>query len=158
MDMEGQRTGNVPLRAVLGPQANAVVVAGDADVLVDFYETSAEVLTTLGNLGIRGPGVLVLPILGRGIPSSVTQAPCVGALLRSLLEQVVDGLNGGVKGGQQRAVAEAPMPVDGTAAFLLRTRDRQTVRGAWRRRGGQLLNICGGVSCGSHIRVNSRVL
>lgn len=124
---DGQRTGNVPLRTVLRPQTDTVVVAGDANLLVNLNQASAKVLATLGNLGIGSPSVLVLPVLGRRVPCSVTQALCVGALLGGLLKQVVNGLDGRIKSGQQRAVAEAPMAVDGAAPFLLGAWNRDSV-------------------------------
>lgn len=148
----------MPLGTVLGPQANTVVVAGDANLVMDLDKASAKVLATFSDLSIGSPGVLIVPILGGRVPGSVAQALRIGALSRGFLKDVVDSLNCGIECRQERAVAETPMTVDGTAPLRLRARDRHAVGRTRRRRSGQLLYVRGGVFSGGHVGSDNGLL
>lgn len=56
-----QPTGDLPFGAVLRPETNAVFIGVMADGLVDFDDTSSQILAALSYLGVRLPLILVLP-------------------------------------------------------------------------------------------------
>lgn len=91
------------------------------------------------------PVVLVFPGAGGGVPVAGAETLPVAVVADGELEEVVDRLDLGVEGGDERLVAKAPVAVDGTAVGSLGAWDGQTVRCAWRRRLDALLDVGRGV-------------
>jgi hypothetical protein len=135
----------------LRPNANTVLILRKPDALVDLNKTSTKVLSSLSNLGICHPLVLVSPSFGRWDPRASTQASIVGSFASCNLKKVMDGADIRVVGGQKLSVAESPASVDGAASRALRTGDGNTVWRARRRNGTKLdlerSSILGGSHC-----------
>ncbi len=131
-------TNKLPLGPVLGPQAHAVLVGGDAGAVVDLDDAGADVLPPLGRLAVAHPDVAVLPLAGGRVPRPPAQHAAVAALAHRELEEVVERLVGRVDGLEQRHVAEAPVAVHGRPVRPLRPGDGQRVRRSGRRRRREL--------------------
>lgn len=146
----GKLTSNLPLGAVLGPQADSELFLGHADALVNLGNTIAKVLSALSDLGVGQPIVLVLVLLSGLVPVAGAEAVLVGVLADGIFEEVVKGLQLRVERGQQRLIAVAKVPVDGTAARALRVGDGDTAGGAGSRRSAVLLDVGLDGSFGRH--------
>ena len=91
-------TGNLPLGAVLAPDANAMVAGRNTDATMKLKDAGPEILGSLVNLGIRLPEKMVIPALGRGVPRSRTQAFIIGKALDAVLPHVVERTNSRIEG------------------------------------------------------------
>lgn len=133
-------TCNLPLRAVLAPETDAMVTWGDTDATMKLEDTRSEILGARGYFSICGPGILILPALGGRVPASRAQTLAIRVVLGTMFEQIVEGAHLRAEGRKQ-LVLEFPMTVDGRAAFALGTRNRNCIRRPRWRRPCYLLNI-----------------
>lgn len=88
-------TGDLPFGSVLGPYAHTKLGGGDANALMQLYDTRTKILPSLGNFGVCQPDISGLPSLGGGVPWPPAQRALVGAGLPGILEKVVEGLHVG---------------------------------------------------------------
>ena len=118
-----KRTGNMPLRPVLRPDADAILVLGDTDAVVQLHDTGTKVLPALGNLLVRIPDIFGLVFLGGRVPRAPAEAPVARPPGDRVFEQVMEGLLRCVESLEEGRVSEAPVTVDGTAPWPLRAGD-----------------------------------
>lgn len=134
MDRPGRvLTSNLPLRAVLRPDTDSILLVRIADALVNLDKTGSEIVPSLSNLAISHPFEAVAPGLGRGIPLAASHALLVGSLAGGSLEKVVNRANFRIIGGQEISITKSPASVDGAATRTLGARKWYTIRRArWR--------------------------
>jgi hypothetical protein len=116
-------TGDLPLRSILAPKTNAILLLGDAQSLVKLDDTDAEVPSPLSNLCVCLPNE-VAPGLRNTVVWALAQTSLVGILLRCDGEDVVSSSDCWIEGLEERPVAETPVTVDSRAALDFRARDR----------------------------------
>lgn len=116
-------TGNLPLRSVLAPKTNAILLLSDPQSLVKLDDTDTEVASPLSNLCVCLPNE-VAPRLRNTVIWAFAQTSLIGILIRCDREDVVSSSDCWIEGLEERPVAETPVTVDSRAALNFGARDR----------------------------------